>query len=98
VALNPYDDFASKAARSFRGAIEDAQEIWPAATRGEALREWAAAMKQLEVFDRRTRAAVLATLLPLVAIGEEVDAETSLRNTELLFVALLESVQNSERS
>jgi hypothetical protein len=36
-------------------------------------------------------------IVVLVAIGEEVDAETSLRNTELLFVALLESVQNSER-
>lgn len=97
VAINPYDEFASKAARSFKGAIEEAQDIWPPSVRSEALREWASTMKSLDVFDRRTRAAVLGTLLPLVAIGEETDAETALRNTELLFIALLESVQNSER-
>lgn len=54
-------------------------------------------MKSLEVLDRRTRAAVLATLLPIVAIGEETDAETALRNTELLFVAILESIANSDK-
>lgn len=96
MAKNPYDDFTAKAVESFQGAIEDAQEIWPPAIRREAFREWAATMKSLELFDRRTRAAVLATLLPIVAIGEELDAEASLRNTELLFVAILESIAATE--
>jgi hypothetical protein len=97
VALNPYDEFASKAVESFEGAIEEAQRIWPPAIRKEALREWSTTMKALEVLDRRTRAAVLATLLPIVAIGEETDAETALRNTELLFVAILESIANTDK-
>lgn len=98
MALNPYDEFTAKAVESFSGAIEEAQHIWPPAIRNEAMREWASTMKSLEIFDRRTRAAVIATLLPIVAIGEEVDAETALRNTELLFVAILESISNTNSS
>lgn len=97
MALNPYDEFTAKAAASFSSAIEEAQHIWPPAIRNEAMREWASTMKSLDVFDRRTRAAVLATLLPLVAIGEETDAETALRNTELLFVAILESLNTTDK-
>lgn len=97
MALNQYDEFTAKAVKSFSGAIEEAQHIWPNAIRTEAMREWSTAMKSLEVFDRRTRAAVLATLLPLVAIGEEIDAETAFRNTELLFVAILESIASPDK-
>lgn len=93
MATRPHDEFAEKAVTSFAAAISEAEEIWPEMIRKEAFREWADVMKALEVFDRRTRSAVLATLLPLVAIGEEIDAETALRNAELLFVALLESVK-----
>lgn len=91
MATQPYDEFTEKAVVSFSSAIREAQEIWPEMIRKEAYREWASTMKTLEILDKRTRAAVLATLLPIVAIGEETDAETALRNTELLFIALLES-------
>ncbi len=88
-----YDGFTEKAVRSFGPAIAEAQEIWPELVRKEAFREWAATMATLEVFDKRSRAAVLATLLPLISIGEEVSAEAALRNAELLFVSILESVK-----
>lgn len=88
-----YDDFAERAVVSFQEALEEAREIWPELVRKEAYREWADTMRALEVLDRRSRAAVLATLLPIIAIGEENDAETALRNAELLFVALLESIK-----
>jgi len=93
LADRPYDEFAEKAVTSFDAAIKEAQEIWPEMIRKESYREWAEVMRALDVLDRRTRAAVIGTLLPIVAIGEEVDAETALRNAELLFVALLESVK-----
>jgi len=96
LANHPYDDFSEKALESFSAALTEAREIWPETIRKEAYREWASTMKTLEVLDRRTRAAVLATILPIVAIGEETDAETALRNTELLFIALLESVARSK--
>ena len=95
LANHTYDEFTLKAVQSFAAALEEAKEIWPEMIRKEAYREWASTMKNLEILDKRTRAAVIATLLPIVAIGEEVDAETALRNTELLFVALLESVARS---
>lgn len=94
--MHPHDEFTTKAVMSFSAAIEEAKEIWPEMVRKESYREWASTMKKLDILDRRTRAAVLATLLPLVSIGEELDAETALRNTELLFISLLESVQRSE--
>lgn len=95
VSNTPYDDFTSQAVANFADAIEEAREIWPEMVRREVYREWAQVMKALELLDRRTRAAVLATLLPIVAVGEELGAETSLRNAELLFVALLESAKES---
>lgn len=96
LADRPYEEFTAKAVSSFSAAIAEAQEIWPEMIRKEAYREWADVMRTLELLDKRSRAAVLATLLPIVAIGEEIDAETALRNAELLFVALLESVSKSQ--
>ena len=93
--MRPYDEFTEKALVSFGDAVEEAKDIWPEMVRKEAYREWHATMNRLETLDRRTRTAVLATLLPLVAIGEEAGAEVSLRNTELLFVAILESIRRS---
>lgn len=95
MAERPYDDFAERAVTSFDAALAEAREIWPEIVRKEAYREWTDTMRALEILDRRSRAAVLATLLPIIAIGEENGAETALRNAELLFVALLESVRPS---
>ena len=82
---------------SFASALRESKEIWPDEERREAYLDWADTMRVLEVLDRRSRAAVIATLLPLVAIGEETDGETALRNMELLFIALLESASHGRR-
>ena len=94
----PHDDFTERAVESFESALRESREIWPDAERRESYLDWAETMRALEVLDRRTRAAVIATLLPLVAIGEETDGETALRNMELLFVSLLESAAHGRRN
>lgn len=93
----PHEEFTDKAVECFRDAVEDAKEIWPPMIRREAFREWATTLQGFEILDSRTRAAVLATLLPIVAIGEETDPETALRNVELLFVAILEQAAGQQK-
>lgn len=97
MAKQPHDEFTERAVDSFDSALRESKEIWPDSERRESYLDWADTMRALDVLDRRSRAAVIATLLPLVAIGEEFDSETALRNMELLFISLLESASHQRR-
>lgn len=96
--MEKYEAFNAKAVENFAKAIEQARTIWPLEVRKEAYRDWALSMKKLEGLNKKTKAIVLATLLPLIITSEEVDPEVALQNAELLFLSILESMQQSAQA